>query len=650
MSGLNQASSEAIESYAFDDHARRARAEAVYGTALWSSALYAVNAGIVSLAHRDSVALEIILAWLGWMLLASVVRLAIWLKFQRTDKGDRNTSFWFHATMFSALISGIGWGAAAILFLSHVSPVMDPANATMAKDVITIVFVAGMSAGALASFGPILPAFSIYVITSLLPVGILLALKATEPHLLMSVTAGIYLVFLLYSARRYNVLFDEIFRTGFENEKLVEQLRAARDELEQNVIERTGELRRTVVSLEKEMAERQIVERQLAQAQKMEAVGQLTGGIAHDFNNLLTVVFGNLESVRTLAIDQAKILRHTEIAYRAAKRGAELTWRLLAFSRQQPLQPMVTDPGRLLHGMEDMLRRTLGETISLQTDAEPGLWSIHADQAGLENAILNLVINASDAMPDGGTLRITLRNEQFNSAHSAPHDEDPTGPCVAIRVADTGGGMDAESVERAFDPFFTTKDVDKGSGLGLSMVHGFVRQSGGYAVVESEPGRGTTVTMAFPRSNPESGMPVSQTEVENHVRPEHGGAETILVVEDDIDVRELLVAQLTDLGYRVLDTRDGPSAMALLQDTPDIDLLFTDITLPGGMDGRDIAREFRRQRPDSAAMLCTGYAENFQSPEGVPAGLDLLAKPYTLEELSTRVRRALDERPFNRSA
>ena len=384
------------------------------------------------------------------------------------------------------------------------------------------------------------------------------------------------------------------------------------------------------------------VEERLRQAQKMETLGQLTGGVAHDFNNLLQIVSGNLDILqRNLPEEEKRLRRAAENAARGADRAATLTQRLLAFSRRQPLDPRATELNKLVGGMSELLHRTLGETIEVETVLASGLWQVEIDPNQLETAILNLAVNARDAMPGGGKLTIETSNTHLDQAYTASNAEVAPGQYVVICVSDTGTGMDAETVTRAFEPFFTTKEVGKGTGLGLSMVYGFVKQSGGHLKIYSEPGEGTTVKIYLPRRM--GGAVIDEAIVETIV-PEGTREETILVCEDDDDVRAYSVEVLRELGYRVLEAHDGPSALRLLE-RPEgrVDLLFTDVVLPSGMTGAVLADRARAIRPHLKILFTTGYARNAIVHHGrLDPGVELITKPFSYSDLAARVRDILD--------
>ncbi|QAY77352.1 PAS domain S-box protein [Sphingosinicella sp. BN140058] len=383
----------------------------------------------------------------------------------------------------------------------------------------------------------------------------------------------------------------------------------------------------------------------LRQSQKMESVGQLTGGIAHDFNNLLTVVTGNIDMAKR-ALDAAgapdpRARRALENAMKGAERAAALTQRLLAFSRRQPLAPKPLDVDKLVVGMSDLLNRALGETVQLEIVTSPGLWRVEADPNQLESAVLNLAVNARDAMPEGGQLTIETANARLDEEYSAQHAEVAPGQYVVIAVTDTGEGMGRETIERVFEPFFTTKEVGKGTGLGLSMVYGFVKQSGGHVKIYSELGHGTTVKIYLPRLMNDVGA-AEETSLTSGLEVSRE-AETILVVEDDDDVRAYTVECLRELGYRVLEAHDGPSALRLLerQDRP-IDLLFTDVVMPA-MSGRELVEIARGRQPDLTVLYTSGYTRDAIVHGGrLDPGVEMIAKPFTYAALSQKVRDMLD--------
>ncbi|MCE9658860.1 MAG: PAS domain-containing protein [Burkholderiales bacterium] len=382
-------------------------------------------------------------------------------------------------------------------------------------------------------------------------------------------------------------------------------------------------------------------EEQLRQAQKMDAIGQLTGGVAHDFNNILQVISSNLQLLAIFAAGNTKVTDRLAKAESAVRRGAQLASQLLSFGRRQPLQPKVVNVGRSVAGMEDMLRRALGEAIEIETIVSGGLWNTHVDPAQIENAVLNLAINARDAMQGAGKLTIELGNASLDDAYARRHAEVEPGQYVMLAVSDTGCGMTPEVAARAFEPFFSTKPEGKGTGLGLSMVYGFAKQSGGHAKIYSEPGHGTVVKLYLPRAAGSEDLPSIVEEPSGL-----GGSETILVAEDDEDVRTTVVDLLSGLGYRVLKARDASAALAIVESGVRIDLLFTDVVMPGPLKSTELARRARARLPGLAVLFTSGYTENaIVHGSRLDAGVELLSKPYSRDALAKKLRQMLDARP-----
>ena len=390
--------------------------------------------------------------------------------------------------------------------------------------------------------------------------------------------------------------------------------------------------------------ELQVVQQQLALAQKMEAVGQLSGGIAHDFNNLLMIVIGNLESAQHQSLKppiNPALSRALSNAMRGAQRAAALTGRLLAFSRRQALDPKPTDVNKFLSGSTDFLQRSLGERVQVETVGAAGLWWVEVDQNQLESALVNLAINARDAMPNGGKLTIEGANIWVDENYNRLNPELPTGQYVVICVSDAGGGMPPEVLNRAFEPFFTTKELGQGTGLGLSQVYGFVKQSGGHIKIYSELNQGTTVKIYLPRLP--ARVPDEIGEIDQAPLGAEG-AETILVVEDDVDVRAYLTDVLRGLNYRVIAAPNAEAALEFLRTDRTVDLLLTDIIMPG-WNGRELAKQAESLRPGLRVLYMTGYSRNAIVHQGrLDEGVDLLQKPVSQAQLATRVRTALDRK------
>jgi PAS domain S-box-containing protein len=390
------------------------------------------------------------------------------------------------------------------------------------------------------------------------------------------------------------------------------------------------------LSIVRETTERHRMEEVLRQSQKMEAVGQLTGGIAHDFNNLLTVILGNIEALQRRVPPGSEVLRHAEAAAHGAERAATLTRRLLAFSRRQSLEPRPLDLNRLVAGVSDMLRRVLGETTTLETVLAGRLCRVFADANEIESALLNLAVNARDAMPEGGTLTIETSNARLDGT-GAPGEEVKPGDYAMIAVRDTGVGMTQDVKVRAFEPFYTTKETGRGSGLGLSQVYGFARQSGGHVTIVSAPGAGTTIRLYLPRLAGEAAGVDGMVAQERLAAPT-GRGRTVLVVEDDADVRTHSADALRELGYRVLEAGDGREALDVIERTDMLHLLFTDVGLPGGLDGRELAAEAQARRPGLKVLFTTGYAAMSVLRQDRSASIPhVIAKPFTYAALAAKV-------------
>ena len=439
---------------------------------------------------------------------------------------------------------------------------------------------------------------------------------------------------------RKNLVIAAI-RDVSEQKQAEHALREARRQLALKVEQGTRELTEVNRALRDEVAGRTRAEEALLQAQKLEAVGQLTGGVAHDFNNLLTVISGNLQMLRERVAHAPVLNELAEAAANAATRGAELTRKLLAFSRRQPLQPQEVDVGDLVQNMTEMLRRTLGESIRIETAVRPGFAKAVADPGGLENALLNLALNARDAMPQGGRLTIETATVAPDVESVIRESDMAPGEYVMLTVTDTGSGMPPEVMKRAFEPFFTTKGAGKGSGLGLASVYGFVKQSGGHVKIYSELSRGTTVQLYLPQAR---GYDEALAQDYAFRDTPQADGETVLLVEDDESVRNLASAFLRDLGYVVLEAADAKQALAELEKGRSIDLLFTDLVMPGGMNGLELGREALRRRPAVKVLYTSGYIENSMVQDGkLDSSKQLISKPYTREALGRHIRRILDQ-------
>ncbi len=421
-----------------------------------------------------------------------------------------------------------------------------------------------------------------------------------------------------------------------------EDLRHTNEVLEARVVDRTHDLTEANALLRAAAKENERVEDALRQSHKMEAVGQLTGGLAHDFNNMLAAISGSLEMIRMRAAQgrTADLDRYVETALASTNRATALTHRLLAFSRRQTLDPKTADLNTLIAGMTDLYRRTVGPSIQIETELADGLWPTLCDPNQLDNALLNLVINARDAMPDGGHLLIRTANADLNGVRATPGDgfPDPVsgGEYVTVTVDDTGTGMVPEVLGRAFDPFFTTKPLGQGTGLGLSMTHGFVQQSGGQVYLRSAPGQGTTVSIYLPRYL--GAMDEAAQAATMAGTPARSSGSVVLLVEDEAPLRMIIVDVLSDLGFTVLEAGDGRSGLRIVESGVRIDLMVTDVGLPGGMNGRQLADVAQQRRPDLKVLFITGYAEGAMVGKSLlDRGMQVMTKPFAVEAFAARV-------------
>ncbi len=477
------------------------------------------------------------------------------------------------------------------------------------------------------------------------------ALKTGEPYQMeyrFRDKAGVYHWFLARALPVFNNdgKIERWFGTATDISEIVAartaEMAVANEKLREEITERAIAEER----LRSEILERNRAEEQLRQASKMEAVGRLTGGLAHDFNNLLTVVMGNIESMQRRMKDggDEKVKNYADFAMQGARRAAALTKRLLAFSRGQPLDPEPVNANELVSSMTELFARTLGEKVSLKTSVVENLWTVEVDPNQFEASLLNLVVNARDAMPKGGSLTIETSNAALDEAFVAAHEDMPPGDYVAIMVSDTGVGMAPETLARVFEPFFTTKPAGEGTGLGLSQIYGFVKQSGGHVAIESATGEGTRVTIYLPRflgagadlkSARKNGADVDDRN-------------TVLIVEDDDDVRLYSVGLFREMGYGVLEAADGAAALRILETRPEVRFMFTDVGLPGEYNGKELADEARRRRPYLRVLYTTGYARTDILRQGrLDANAQVVTKPFSFDELSTKVRAVFDGKDKN---
>jgi signal transduction histidine kinase len=469
-------------------------------------------------------------------------------------------------------------------------------------------------------------------------------IEPPETFALGGTSDWIGLAFFLIVAGTITVLVDALSRASSQSLVAAQELQQLNQELETRIATRTQELAEANAQLRNEIETREAAEARVRQIQKMEALGQLTGGVAHDFNNMLAIVIGNLDlAQRRLAQGRSDILKLIESSLEGALRAATLTQRLLAFSRQQPLAPAVIDINGLVSGMAELLRHTIGDAIELECVLAGGLWRTRVDPGQLENAILNLAVNARDAMAEGGRLTIETVNARLDEDYAELNSDVTPGQYVMLAVSDTGAGMSPEIAAQAFDPFFTTKESGQGTGLGLSQVYGFIKQTGGHVKIYSELGGGTTVKVYLPRdfSNGRvasaDGRPASEPAL-----PIGAPAEIILVVEDEERVRHTTVAALRELRYTVRHTGSADEALSILGEQPGIKLLLTDVVMPG-MTGRKLAEAASQARSDLKILYMTGYTSNAIVHNNVlDPDVELLPKPFALDQLARKVRSVLD--------
>ena len=562
-------------------------------------------AALVALALRSVAGAPRVGLWFGLMAAIQCVRAAVYLAYRRADRRDPQAHPWDKLALIGSGLSGALWGLGmAALFPQD-----------RIHQVFVCLTIAGMCAGAVVVHSSHLATLLSFLFPASLPIAARLLMQGGGPD---AALAGMLIVFVLaLSFAGYNF-----------NRALIEGFRL-RDDLER----RMRELDAASARLEQETQERQAAQETVRQLEKMEALGQLTGGIAHDFNNLLTAVIGNLERIDNAMPVKDKRKALVGAALRSAEHGAQLTKQLLSFARKQPLETEVVEVGRALTEFVSFSSRPIGDDVTVSLSLAAGLWTSRLDPTQLQTALLNLVINARDAMPKGGRVVIAARNATVR-AGEVP--DLPPGDYVRISVEDTGCGMTPAVLARAFEPFFTTKGVGKGSGLGLSMVYGFTKQSGGSLRVRSAVGAGTTVELFLPRSlEPEW----EAARVADPSPPPFQGA-SILVVDDDEDVRSMSAGALREMGYRVFEAGGATDAIALLQNRP-VDLLFSDVVMPGGMNGLELSKEARKVQPGLAVLLTTGYADTFdRSPSDEK--IQVLAKPFRPSDLGKRIRQILD--------
>lgn len=589
----------------------------------------AVNAIIVAVVLWNDVSTQFLVGWVSLVCLVSASRYALSNRFNQNPPVGHGIDQAARRYASGSLISGTLWGVTVIIIW------LIP---DMTQQIFVAFVVGGMCAAIAATNSYHLPTVNAFTFTASIPWIIGLLIKGGSTYIALAIMWVIFLLFLTIYARMANAILLKSLRLQEENTALVSDLSKSRDTLEERVRDRTAALEATNVALQEEMQAHAETERHLQQAQKMEAIGQLTGGIAHDFNNLLAVIQGNSELLSESDTGNTPMV---QAILRATERGSNLTQRLLAFSRRQPLRPLSIDLSALVEGMSDMLQRTLGETIEVETKAAQDQWTAFADPVQVENALLNLAINARDAMPDGGKLTIECANTNIGSTAGAGDPKLSAGDYAVLSVTDTGSGMPEDILQHVYEPFFTTKEVGQGSGLGLSMVHGFASQSGGDVEILSTIDMGTSVSLYLPRGGDTEQLLKEDTDTEK--RP--GGTGTILVMEDDPDVRLLTVMMLENFGYRVFEASKATEAREILARETKIDLMLSDVILPGGQSGPDYAKEAAEKYPNLKIVFMSGYpATASGGPRDLSIDRVLLQKPFEMDQLAEVVRNALDSK------
>jgi len=575
-----------------------------------------------------------LLTW--WLAIVWMTAVRLWVahRYRKLQPRPAEAPRWGIFFVVGSATSGVVWGSAGWLFFTD-----DPQGQLVISFVL-----AGMAAGATTTLPSLLPAFWSFLFPALLPLIAKLVVAGDPRLLVMGAMMSAFVIYLALIGRTTHRSLSESHRVRFKNERLAEQLQAAEaglrdanEHLESRVAERTVELER----IQRAQAE---TERELRHSQRMEALGQLTRGFAHDFNNILTIVVGSVELIRIDREADPQLQELTEHALAATGRAARLTRSLLAFSRTQQLRPerlIVNDVVRRI--VDELLERALGQRIRIETRLVQDLWPVRVDPVQLETALLNLAINSRDAMPNGGTLTFETRNVAAIAARGGTTQSEDQQDSVCISVADTGVGIPDELAHRVFEPFFTTKETGQGSGLGLSMVYGFVQQSGGRIQLLSRESQGCVFSLYFPV---EAALR-EQTSVDESAplhRNIRGNGEVILIVEDEERVRDLTQRMLRSLGYDTILASDAESALQMLRREPSIDLMLTDVTMPGTMDGGKLAQLALRLRPALKIVLMSGYTDTALN-ESPAASWRILHKPYTTENLGRAIRAAFGEPP-----
>ena len=579
-------------------------------------AVNVINSGLVALALVSYLEQTRWWIFLGLVTTLTAARAIGWKYYRDHRKSADLTRLWAIIATVGSGLSGLLWGVSSTMLL--------PDN--LLEQTFLAFVIGGMCAGALVSLSYYLPAFIAYVYLSALPLAAGFLLDGGKLYVAMGCMVVVFVAAVTFAAHHFNRAFLSGVRLNLDLFDRTEEL-----------TRRTNELIEANTRLQSEITQREAAETQLRQAQKMEALGQLTGGIAHDFNNLLAVIIGNIELIQRAGGDAEKIERLAQGAIKGAQRGERLVRQLLTYARRQIIRPATVNPNQLIADIENLMRRALGEQIEMIMTLSPLLAPAEIDPTEFETAILNLVINSRDAITGGGRITIETHNVTIDRQFAASNPEVIPGPYVMIAVSDSGTGMPPAVLARAFDPFFTTKEVGKGSGLGLSQVYGFAKSAGGHVTIESELGIGTTVKLYLPKASDRPIMPETASEPAS-LGPA-SSHETILVVEDDEDVLMVAAESLRGLGYQVETAVNAAQALDILRGDNPVDLLFSDVIMPGGMNGVHLTVEARRIRPELKVLLSSGYtAAALRREHGLPDNLNIVEKPYQREELAKKLR------------
>jgi signal transduction histidine kinase len=568
-----------------------------------------VNAALVAMVLAPLAPRPLLIAWFASVMLVTVGRGILWLRYRYTPAQPENARHWSQAATWGSLFAGLSWGIGGMILF----PVLPAAG-----QLFLIIVMGGMSAGAMAMSASHLPSLLAFLLPTGLPMALLFFARGSTTDSVLAAMIIVFVAALSLAGRHFSQIFAEALKLRFDLKEANLRLTEAN------------------LRLQAEMTEHQATEAALRQAQKLEAMGHLTGGIAHDFNNLLTVVAGNARLLSDHAADEPTRRRAGAILS-IAERGERLVRQLLSFSRRRTLQPEAVALPERTAEIEELLHRSLSEDIAVAVDLPADLWPVTVDPAEFELALLNIAVNARNAMPNGGGFRLLARNARCGGETASGG---LVGEFVAIRLTDTGTGMPAEVMARAFEPYFTTRPAGVGSGLGLSQVYGFARQSGGGAVIESAPGEGTAITLFLPRADQ---APAKAAEIATQPASAASHSGRILVVEDDPGVAEAAQDLLHDMGFDTRWAGDGPAALAVVEHDPKLALVLSDIVMPGGVSGLDLARTLRDRRPKLPVILTTGYSG--QASEAAAEGFALIEKPFRPDALAASLRSALENRP-----